>query len=262
LENVEQPSIAVAAAAITMNVHARPHAKCDTAYCGAENRAGNGEMYRSRAMTSFIGQASRPNGRRGGKSQENPQKAIKSENAGQYDSGWESWSNLLGSFLEHVACGRRPGVVMPAEYSNFGVRFLYPENWLVADEQLSEWPRSVSIESPGGGFWQIQVYSYQLDPADISSQVLQAMQKEYDDLEYESVDQRLGHHLSVGYDFAFFCLDFLVISRVRCFCIGEKTYVLTCQAESSEFERQELVFEAITSSMLQRQKDHTETGIS
>ena len=47
---------------------------------------------------------------------------------------------------------------MPAVYQQFGVRFLYPENWSVLDEETDEWPRAVTLQSEETGFWTLQVY--------------------------------------------------------------------------------------------------------
>ena len=48
---------------------------------------------------------------------------------------------------------------MSSQYQNFGVEFLYPENWEVVDEQLDELPHRVSVQSPGGGYFNGPTYS-------------------------------------------------------------------------------------------------------
>lgn len=139
---------------------------------------------------------------------------------------------------------------MSASYENFGIRFLYPENWAVADEQLDEWPRSVSVQSPSGAFWELQVYPSRMSPARLTGQVLEAMKQVYGDIESKAVTEDLWNVTATGFDLDFFCLDFLVTSRVRCFRVGARTCLLTCQAESREFDRQEPVFAAMTKSLL------------
>ena len=139
---------------------------------------------------------------------------------------------------------------MVATYEKFGIRVLYPENWTVSDEQLEDWPRSVSIQSPQGAYWELQVYPSRINPARLIKQTLAAMEQIYEDLEAEPVTEELWEVAATGYDLHFFCLDFLVTSRIRSFHTGSRTCLLTCQAESREFDRQAAVFSAMTKSLL------------
>jgi hypothetical protein len=139
---------------------------------------------------------------------------------------------------------------MYATYEKFGVRVFYPENWTVNDEQLEEWPRSVSLQSPHGAYWELQVYPTRISPARLIKQALKAMEEIYEDLEAEAVTEELWKVTATGYDLHFFCLDFLVTSRIRSFYTGSRTCLLTCQAESREFDRQQPVFSAMTKSLL------------
>jgi len=139
---------------------------------------------------------------------------------------------------------------MFASYEKFGIRFLYPENWSVTDEQLEEWPRTVSVQSPNGAYWELQVYPSRISPTRLTRQVVTAMREVYSDIESKTVTEDLWNVTAKGYDLDFFCLDFLVTSRIRSFYLGSRTCLLTCQAESREFDRQERVFQAITKSLL------------
>ena len=47
---------------------------------------------------------------------------------------------------------------MPAVYDNLGVRFLYPENWSIIDEDDEGWPRTVTVQSKETGFWTLHGY--------------------------------------------------------------------------------------------------------
>jgi hypothetical protein len=139
---------------------------------------------------------------------------------------------------------------MTARYEGLGISFLYPENWRIVDEQADEWPHGVSVESPDGGYWQIQLYPSRMDLARLSEQALEAMQGEYEGLEWQAVTEELFDVTASGYDLYFFCLDFLVTSRIRSLYMGDQTILLICQAESREFDRLRLVFDAITKSLL------------
>ena len=138
---------------------------------------------------------------------------------------------------------------MPREYSNFGVRFSYPEEWAIVDEEHSQWPRRVSVQSPNSGYWELQAYPSSFRPIDLSDQTLEAFREEYEDLDSEPVTEEILDHATTGYDLDFFCMDLLVTCQVRSFSLAGQTILLICQAESREFEMRRDVFEAITRSL-------------
>jgi hypothetical protein len=137
-----------------------------------------------------------------------------------------------------------------AYYDKLGIRFAYPENWSIADEQLEAPPQGVSVQSPNGGYWDLRIFVSRRELDEVSDQALDAMRQEYADLESEAVTEELFDVPAVGYNLDFFCLDLLVTSRIRSFHVGDRTLLLICQAENREFERQRLVFDAITKSLL------------
>lgn len=138
---------------------------------------------------------------------------------------------------------------MQGEYSKFGVKFLYPEDWSVVDEEANEWPRRVSVQSPNSGFWELQAYPARFQPENLAQQTLQAFSEEYEGVESEPVSEPIMDHVATGYDLEFFCLDLLVTCQVRSFRLGGQTMLLICQAESEEFELRRKVFEAMTLSL-------------
>ena len=138
---------------------------------------------------------------------------------------------------------------MEGKYSNFGVQFMYPEDWSVVDEQTTGWPRRVSVQSPNSGFWELQAYPPQFRPDDLVRRTLEAFQEEYEDVESEPVSEQILDHNTTGYNLDFFCLDLWVCCQVRSFSLGGQTLLLICQAESEEFETRREVFEAITRSL-------------
>ena len=138
----------------------------------------------------------------------------------------------------------------PPIYDNFGVRFQYPGNWKIADEQPNEWPRTVSVQSPTGGFWMLHVYQDQLDTTELIDEVMRTMGQEYEDLESHEATKCFGDVQAEGYDMNFYCLDMLVAAQARAFAVGDRTYLLLCQAEDQEFDRVAPIFDALTTSLI------------
>jgi hypothetical protein len=139
---------------------------------------------------------------------------------------------------------------MTACYERSGIRFLYPENWRVTDEQLNDSPLSVSVESPDTGFWTLMVYDAGIDPDALIAQVLESMEDEYEGVESSAIVDRFDDVESTGCDMLFYCLDLVVNSRAFSARARGKTLLILWQAEDREFEELEPVFRAITTSVL------------
>jgi hypothetical protein len=139
---------------------------------------------------------------------------------------------------------------MIAHYEKTGIHFAYPENWSVVDEQLDQWPHGVSVQSPNGAYWDLRVFPARMGLSQVSEQALGAMRGEYADLESEPVIEELFDVEAVGYNLDFFCMDLLVTSQIRSFHVGDRTYLLICQAENRDFDALRRVFDAITKSLL------------
>ncbi len=139
---------------------------------------------------------------------------------------------------------------MVAQYDEQGIQFAYPDNWSIADEELEDMPRGVSVQSPSGAYWDVKLFSQEESPAWICDQALQAMREVYENVEAEAVTEGIYGLPATGYNLDFFCLDFLVTTYLRCLVVGQRIALLTYQAESQEFEQQRAVFDAITKSFL------------
>lgn len=142
---------------------------------------------------------------------------------------------------------------MPAVYQQFGVRFLYPENWSLLDEETKEWPRTVTLQSPETGFWTLQVYPPNHNAREAVTAVIDTIREVYPDLEVLPAKETIADAEAKGVDIAFFYLDLLVEARIRCVKTPFGMILWHYQAESREFDTVEPVFRAITTSLLQTQ---------
>ncbi len=136
---------------------------------------------------------------------------------------------------------------MPPIYDDLGVRFMYPENWQLTQEQSSHLPYEISLQTPGGGFWSLHIYDNLSDPQQLVEETLVTMRQEYHDLESEPIDAETQ---MVGYEMNFYCLDRVVTARAIAFHHGDRTCLVLYQAESSEFDKMDQVFQAVTLSLL------------
>lgn len=140
---------------------------------------------------------------------------------------------------------------MPAQYEKQELRFQYPDNWTLADEQWDEWPHVVSVQSPSGAFWTVHSFPPGSDPQSLTQEVLQTLRQEYGDVDSDVVVEDLLGNQAVGYGLDFYCLDFVVSAQALAVTIGNSTLLFVYQAEMREFSDLLPVFRAMMFSVAQ-----------
>jgi hypothetical protein len=139
---------------------------------------------------------------------------------------------------------------MPALFDRFGVKFQYPENWQLDEEDAIQGGQSVTVYSPGGAFWTLVIHPRTADPARLAKAAVDAMRQEYEELEAEAVCEKLAGRETVGYDLNFYYLDLINTAAVRSLQTNRRTYTIFYQAEDREFAKVEQVFLAIATSLI------------
>lgn len=140
---------------------------------------------------------------------------------------------------------------MTAIYEKRGLKFMYPENWKLEDTPAADLPCSISLEAPdGSAFWALHLHPADADPDEVLKETLMALEETYPDMEINTVEPDFESWPGTGLEALFYCLDFLV--RVRLQVIETEAYQMLFwfQAEDREFDKQELVFQAIATSVL------------
>lgn len=139
---------------------------------------------------------------------------------------------------------------MVATYDNLGVKFSYPENWRITEDQTNAWPRSVSVHSPTEAFWTLMIYEPGTELEALVDAVRDALSEEYTDFESVPAEQTIEGVDLIGYDLNFYCLDFLVQAKIRALMLGVRPCVILYQGEDREFDEMERVFSAITHDLI------------
>jgi len=139
---------------------------------------------------------------------------------------------------------------MPALFNKFGIHFQYPENWTLETDSTAPGRQTVSVYSPGGGFWTVALAPSDSDPAQLAETALDAIKREYDELDSEAASESIGDVELVGYDVNFYCLDLTNTALIRAGRTSRGTYLVICQAEDREFDQISPVFRAMTTSLL------------
>lgn len=134
---------------------------------------------------------------------------------------------------------------MPASFDSFGVKFLYPDNWKVIDRADDEGGEGVTLELPSGGFFTIEREHEGQIEEEIIEELADALEQEYEQIEREEIRLDDASPNERAVEFRFYYLDLLVISRAVIMPIDEWVYVIQMQAESRDFDANEMVFSAI-----------------
>ncbi|MEC7354935.1 MAG: hypothetical protein VYC80_02745 [Planctomycetota bacterium] len=142
---------------------------------------------------------------------------------------------------------------MPAIYENHGLHFAYPENWQLMEPEQDPGLVDVTLQTPNGGFWSVQLMPSEVLPEECIEQIFEGLEAEYEDLERESASCEFAGVACSGDEVRFFCLDMLVEVRVWACQHAGRTFVCHYQAEQSEFLEIEPVFRAIATSLFQGQ---------
>ena len=139
---------------------------------------------------------------------------------------------------------------MPATFDNLGISFQYPDNWQLDEEEMRAGQSAVTVFSPGGAFWSVAVHPASANPARMAQAALDAMRKEYEDLEAEPVSETIAGHELIGFDLNFFYLDLTNTAGIRSLRVDGATYTIFFQAEDREYREIERVFAAMTLTLL------------
>lgn len=139
---------------------------------------------------------------------------------------------------------------MHAHFEQFGIHFQYPDNWSLDADDILAGQGAIAVTSPTGAFWSVSVHNSSAEPGDLIQAVVEAMRKEYQELDAEQVEETIDGLPALGSDLNFYCLDLTNTAEIRVFQAQKRTYLLMWQAEDRDFDDLSAVFRAMTVSFL------------
>lgn len=141
---------------------------------------------------------------------------------------------------------------MTAVYDKQGLNFMYPENWKLTDSADDSVPHEIIVDSPdGAAMWSVHLYPDGTHPDQLLDQTLESLRETYPDLELSELDESSIEKSIEGNEALFYCLDFLIRARLQVFQTDKYRLLAWYQAEDREFAKMEMVFQAMTTSLLQ-----------
>jgi hypothetical protein len=134
---------------------------------------------------------------------------------------------------------------MPTLFDDFGIKFLYPDNWTVADRGDLEGAAGVTLELPSGGFFTIEREGEGRLAEELVEDVADSLAADYGEVEREDVQLDHAPRGERTVEFRFYYLDLLIVSRLMIMTVKGDTLIVQMQAESRDFDANELVFSAL-----------------
>ncbi|MCA9140918.1 MAG: hypothetical protein KDB00_29305, partial [Planctomycetales bacterium] len=102
---------------------------------------------------------------------------------------------------------------MPAQFDSFGVRFLYPDNWSVAERDDEDGEFGVTLDVPGGGFVSVELTRADEVEALIDG-IVKTIAADYEDLERDELTLDVLPSGTPVTDLRFYYLDLMIVSRL------------------------------------------------
>ena len=145
---------------------------------------------------------------------------------------------------------------MPKIRRALGLSITYPNNWTVSEDLHEEQVVGFQIQSPASAFLSLLSFDWSTTPDQAIEQATQAIQSEYDNVESENFDPELVSHPGPlsdrrGRELYFYYLDLLIRTKLIAFGVPHHTFLVQFQAEDSEFESMERVFDAMLLTLCQ-----------
>ena len=134
---------------------------------------------------------------------------------------------------------------MPATFDAFGLKFLYPDNWRIAQRGDDDAEQGMTLELPQGGFFSIEREREGMLDEEVIEEVADAISEDYEEVEREEVSLTNAGQEERAVDFRFYYLDLLIISRLILLTVADQRYLIQFQAESRDFDANERVLDAI-----------------
>src|SRR5262249_23019601 len=143
------------------------------------------------------------------------------------------------------------------EFTHDGIRFQYPENWRVEQEENEDgW--TVSVQSPDTAFLMLCYRDDQPDPAEVADTALEALREEYADVEADDRVDSIAGQPAIGHDIRFFSFDLTNTCWTRSFFSGRGTLLVMAQVNDLELDTNEPVLRAICASLQVDQDEEAE----
>ncbi len=133
-------------------------------------------------------------------------------------------------------------------YLGHGVRFRYPADWTLSEEEQGA-TVNIHLQTPGLAFWMLTLLPPTTDVVDVVEATVAAFEDEYEQVDRYDRSVEFDDLRTAGCDLDFVCLDLVNSASVRAVALAESTALVMFQGEDRELSELRPQFEAVTDSL-------------
>ncbi len=133
-------------------------------------------------------------------------------------------------------------------YSSHGVRFRYPGDWDVSEEDDGQ-DLMVTVASPETSFWTLSLLGGRPDPKRVIREVVETFRDEYEELDEYAAEARVHNTPCEARDLQFVQYELINSAFLRACTAGSNTVLILYQGTDHELKHTQDILEAISDSV-------------
>lgn len=137
---------------------------------------------------------------------------------------------------------------MDRVFEGHGIRFEYPEDWIL-HEQTSPEEITLTVQSPESSFWSVTLILDRPDPRRVIETILETFREEYSEVDVYPSDVRLGDQPTESCELDFVCHDLIGSAFLRATVAPDFTMLVLYQGADLELDDTQPLLEKINNSL-------------
>lgn len=137
---------------------------------------------------------------------------------------------------------------MDRVFEGHGIRFEYPDDWIL-HEQSSPEEITLTVQSPESSFWSVTLILDRPDPRRVIETILETFREEYSEIDVYPSDVRLGDQPTESCELDFVCHDLIGSAFLRAAVAPDFTLLVLYQGADLELDDTQPLLEKINNSL-------------
>ena len=133
-------------------------------------------------------------------------------------------------------------------YEQHGIRFRYPAEWTLGEEQEGE-TVAITVTSPETSFWSLWLLPDRPNPQQLIDSAIQAFEDDYDDVDRYQSESEICEYPALSCDIEFVSMELINSAFVRAFRTGRFSVLILYQGTDHELEYSKKELIEITDSL-------------
>lgn len=137
---------------------------------------------------------------------------------------------------------------MDRVFEGHGIRFEYPEDWILHEQSAAD-ELTLTVHSPETSFWSLTLLFERPEPRRVIESVLDTFREEYSEVDVYPSDVRLNDQPTESCELDFVCHDLIGSAFLRAVAGPDCTLLVLYQAADLELDDTQPLLEKLTRSL-------------